>query len=44
MTINATLLAAKYPYFTASEISAFHQEFSNFDKEGKGKYVVSKNT
>ncbi|KAJ3123348.1 hypothetical protein HK101_006363, partial [Irineochytrium annulatum] len=29
-------LAQRFPYFTASEISAFHQQFTSFDKEGRG--------
>ncbi|KAJ3089397.1 hypothetical protein HK102_006472 [Quaeritorhiza haematococci] len=33
--INAGALAVKYPSFNASEISAFHQAFASFDKEGK---------
>lgn len=36
MGINAQILAAKFPYFTASEIAAFHQQFSQFDKDGHG--------
>ncbi|KAJ3138503.1 hypothetical protein HK101_003720 [Irineochytrium annulatum] len=34
--INAQSLAQKFPYFSASEISAFHQQFASFDKDGKG--------
>ncbi|KAJ3118406.1 hypothetical protein HDU96_001924 [Phlyctochytrium bullatum] len=36
MGINAQALAQRFPYFSASEISAFHQQFATFDKEGKG--------
>ncbi|KAJ3099745.1 hypothetical protein HDU97_002771 [Phlyctochytrium planicorne] len=36
MGINAQALAQRFPYFSASEIAAFHQQFASFDKEGKG--------
>ncbi|KAJ1551242.1 hypothetical protein HK096_002287 [Nowakowskiella sp. JEL0078] len=36
MPIDALYLAKKYEIFTASEISAFHQQFSSFDKDSKG--------
>ncbi|KAI9206278.1 calponin domain-containing protein [Polychytrium aggregatum] len=36
VSINAQALAARFPHFSASEISAFHQQFSNFDKDGQG--------
>ncbi|KAJ3121825.1 hypothetical protein HK098_003339 [Nowakowskiella sp. JEL0407] len=35
-TIDAQSLAAQYNHFTASEISAFHQQFVAFDKDSKG--------
>lgn len=34
--INAFQISSKYPLYSPSEISAFHQQFSMFDKEGKG--------
>ncbi|KAJ3271990.1 hypothetical protein HDV01_006030 [Terramyces sp. JEL0728] len=33
MGINTVSLASKYPYFTASEIAAFHQQFAASDKD-----------
>ncbi|KAJ3310894.1 hypothetical protein HDV04_004589 [Boothiomyces sp. JEL0838] len=33
MGINTVSLASKYPYFTASEIAAFHQQFVASDKD-----------
>ncbi|KAJ3205472.1 hypothetical protein HDU67_008826, partial [Dinochytrium kinnereticum] len=36
MGINAQALAQRFPHFSASEISAFHQQFASFDKEGRG--------
>ncbi|KAI8851356.1 calponin homology domain-containing protein [Chytridium lagenaria] len=36
MGINAQALSSRFPHFTASEISAFHQQFAAVDKEGKG--------
>ncbi|KAJ3039251.1 hypothetical protein HDV00_012490 [Rhizophlyctis rosea] len=34
MGINTQALSVKYPYFTASEIQAFHQQFASADKDG----------
>jgi hypothetical protein len=33
---NLQDLARRFPYFSVSEISAFHSQFAAFDKEGKG--------
>ncbi|KAJ3390549.1 hypothetical protein HDU92_000388 [Lobulomyces angularis] len=33
--VNVHQLSSKYAFFTPSEISAFHQQFSTFDKEGR---------
>ncbi|KAJ3416764.1 hypothetical protein HDV05_000138 [Chytridiales sp. JEL 0842] len=35
-SINTFALAQKFPIFSASEISAFHQQFAAADKDGKG--------
>nr|KAJ3417719.1 hypothetical protein HK105_000886 [Polyrhizophydium stewartii] len=35
MGINTTALAARFPFFTASEIAAFHQQFAALDKESQ---------
>lgn len=37
MGVNTQALAAKYPYFTPSEIAAFHQQYAAVDKEGRDK-------
>ncbi|KAI8811020.1 calponin homology domain-containing protein [Cladochytrium replicatum] len=36
MPIDPQRLADRYQFFSASEISAFHQQFSSFDKDAKG--------
>jgi plastin-1 len=36
MGVNTISLAAKYPFFTASEIDAFHQQFKALDKDNTG--------
>ncbi|KAI9000309.1 calponin homology domain-containing protein [Gaertneriomyces semiglobifer] len=36
MGINAQALAVRFPYFSASEIAAYHQQFSSLDKESDG--------
>ncbi|KAI8928138.1 calponin homology domain-containing protein [Entophlyctis helioformis] len=36
MGINTTALAARYPFFTPSEIAAFHQQFTAIDKDNQG--------
>ena len=36
MGTNSQALAGSYPYFNTSEISAFHQQFSSFDKGNSG--------
>ncbi|KAJ3094426.1 hypothetical protein HDU97_008103 [Phlyctochytrium planicorne] len=36
MGINSQALSQRFPHFSASEISAFHQHFASFDKDGKG--------
>ncbi|KNC99423.1 fimbrin [Spizellomyces punctatus DAOM BR117] len=35
MGINTQALAVKFPYFTPSEIAAFHQQFASLDKDGR---------
>ncbi|KAJ3281291.1 hypothetical protein HK104_000099 [Borealophlyctis nickersoniae] len=35
MGVNTQALSVKYPYFTASEISAYHQQYTAVDKEGR---------
>ncbi|KAI8817992.1 calponin domain-containing protein [Fimicolochytrium jonesii] len=37
MGINTQALSAKYPYFTPSEIAAFHQQYTLVDKENRDK-------
>ncbi|KAJ3157011.1 hypothetical protein HDU89_002421 [Geranomyces variabilis] len=41
LSINAQALAAKYPYFTASEIGAFHQQYATADKDSRDQVHVS---
>jgi len=39
MGINVEILAARYPVFTASEISALYQQFSTTDRDSTGKVI-----
>jgi len=36
MGVNTQTLAAKFPYFSPSEIAAFYQQFQSVDKESRG--------
>ncbi|KAK6092451.1 fimbrin [Batrachochytrium dendrobatidis] len=41
MGINTTALAAKFPFFTPSEIAAFHQQFAAVDKDNQDRVHTS---